>query len=295
MSSQIEMRMRPSKPVPSYVSATGRKAMISTSHPVATEAGLTALRSGGSAVDAYLAAAAVQTVIEPTMTSLGGGLVMSVFDPADGKSRIMAGTCVLPAAEKGELLDDDAYWSGRTITAPGWVCAAHAAWRKWGRLKWNDLWSEALVCARDGFVVDQLLWGTIWEYRNVPGMHAEGRNVWYPEGRLASVGDTVRQPALARTIEQLAEHGPDFFYQGGFARNYVKAAREIGGRITLDDMARTQQAFIERELPVLRLANGGELHTSGLMYALALNLAGVGELGKGGRPSEDPGEFSICS
>ena len=279
--------MRSSRPDPANVSAIGRKAMISTSHPAATEAGLAALRRGGSAVDAYLAAAAVQTVIEPTMTSLGGSLAMTVYEPSVGKSRILAGMCFMPAAEQGGVLDDDAYWSGRTVTAPGWVCGAHAAWKKWGKLKWSDMWSEALSCAHEGFIVDQLLWGTIWEYRNVPGMYAQGRDVWHPGGRLVCVGELLRQPALARTIERLSEQGPDFFYQGEFARHYVETARAAGGHLTLEDMATAQQKAFELELPVLRLINGYELHTNGLMYALALNLASIGGLGKRGLPTED--------
>jgi gamma-glutamyltranspeptidase / glutathione hydrolase len=287
MNRAVETRTRPSRPDPASVSAIARNAMISTSHPLATEAGLTALRGGGSAVDAYLAAAAVQTVVEPTMTSLGGSLAMSVYEPSTRRSRIVAAMCSLPAAEQGGALDDDAYWSGRTVTAPGWVSAAHAAWKKWGKLKWADVWSDALTCARDGFIVDQLLWGTMWEYRTVPGIYAHGRDVWFPGGRLVCVGEPLRQPALARTIEQLAEQGPRFFHQGEFARRYVETARAAGGRLTLDDMAAAQQKTFDVELPVLPLANGYELHTNGLMYALALNLASIGGLGRRGRPSED--------
>lgn len=221
------------------------------------------------------------------MTSLGGSLAITVYEPSVGKSRIVAGMCFKPAAETEGELDDDAYWSGRTVTAPGWVSGAHAAWKRWGKLEWASLWSEALTCARDGFIVDPLLWGTMWEYRNVPGMYAQGREVWHPGGRLVCVGELLRQPALARTIEQLAEQGPDFFYQGEFARCYVDTARAAGGRITLDDMAATQSRALELQLPVLPLANGFELHTNGLMYALALNLAAVGKLGRQGRPTED--------
>ncbi|MEV0389350.1 gamma-glutamyltransferase, partial [Nonomuraea sp. NPDC050643] len=124
---------RPSRPNPAHVAAQGRNGMISTSHPAATQAGLAALRRGGSAVDAYLAAAAVQTVVEPTMTTLAGGLVVTVYDPATGRSRAMAGVGVQPAAEDGDL-DEAARRSGRTVVTPGWVRGAHAAWQEWGRL-----------------------------------------------------------------------------------------------------------------------------------------------------------------
>ncbi|MDT9598729.1 gamma-glutamyltransferase [Sphingosinicella rhizophila] len=279
--------MRPARPDPAYVSATAGKAMISTSHPLATEAGLTALRRGGTAVDAYLAAAAVQTVVEPTMTGLGGGLGIMVFDPATGKSRAVGGMALLPAAENVSTFDDDAFQSGRTATVPAWVSAAHGAWKKWGKLAWSDLWTDALSCARDGFIVDQLLWGTIWEYRNVPGITQAGRDVWYPGGRLVCVGEELRQPALARTIEGVAEQGPDYFYRGDFARHYVDVAQAAGGRLTLDDMASAPDKIIDMDLPELVLANGDALHTSGLLFALALNLASIGNLGKMGRPTED--------
>src|ERR1700722_8933597 len=107
MQSGIESRTRPSRPISENISAVGQKAMISTSHPLATEAGLSALRRGGTAVDAYLAAAAVQTVIEPTMTSLGGGFSMSVYEPSTGRSRLVAGMAGLPATEKVSDFDDD--------------------------------------------------------------------------------------------------------------------------------------------------------------------------------------------
>lgn len=287
MNDMMQARIRPSRPDPASVSATRHKAMISTSHTLATEAGLSVLRRGGSAVEAYIAAAAVQAVIEPTMTGIGGGIGITVFEPSTGKSRVMGAAASLPAAENVAEFDDEAYFSGRTVTAPGWVCGAYAAWKKWGKLKWPELWTDALACARDGFVVDQLLWGTMWEYRRVPGMFAEGRDVWFPGGRLVCVGETLRQPALARTIAQLAEQGADYFYQGEFARRYVDVARGAGGRLTLDDMAAAQGKVIDLELPPLQLANGDELHTSGLMFALALNLASVGNLGKRGRPTED--------
>jgi gamma-glutamyltranspeptidase/glutathione hydrolase len=266
--------------------------MVSTSHPVATEAGLAALRRGGSAVDAYLAAAAVQTVVEPTMTSLAGSLAVTVYEPALGESRIVAGVAGLPAAEDG-VLDEDEYWSGRTAVAPGWVSGAHAAWQKWGKLGWSELFTDALAAAREGFVVDQLLWGTMWEHRTVPGRFPAGREVWCPDGRLVCVGDSLRQPGLARTIEQLAELGPDYFYEGEFAQHYVETARAAGGRITVDDMAATGQAALEATLPRLRVAGGYELHTNGFMYALALSLASIGGLGKRGRPPEDAGSLFL--
>ncbi|MFD1541967.1 gamma-glutamyltransferase [Nonomuraea guangzhouensis] len=265
-----EVPARPSRPDPEHVAATGRRGMISTSHPAATRAGLAALRAGGSAVDAYLAAAAVQTVVEPTMTTLAGGLVVTVYDPATGQSRAMAGVGAPPAAEDGDL-DEAARSSGRTVVTPGWVRGAHAAWQEWGRLAWSELFTDALRAAREGFVVDQLLYGWAFEYRTVAGRFKAGREVWFPDGRMFGVGEVLRQPALARTIEQLAEQGPGYFYEGDFARRYVETARAAGGRITLDDMAAC--SAIDLPLTSLPVAGGYELHTIGPLHALMLSLA----------------------
>ncbi|WP_433512279.1 gamma-glutamyltransferase [Nonomuraea sp. CA-143628] len=265
-----EVPARPSRPDPEHVAATGRRGMISTSHPAATRAGVAALEAGGSAVDAYLAAAAVQTVVEPTMTTLAGTMLISVYDPATGQSRFLSHLGTKPAAEDGDL-DEAARLSGRTVVTPGWVRGAHAAWERWGRLGWAELFGDALRAAREGFVVDQLLWGWAFEYRTVAGRYAAGREVWFPGGRMFGVGEVLRQPALARTIEQLAEQGPDYFYEGEFARRYVETARAAGGRITLDDMAAAE--LVDTPLAPLPVAGGYELHTSGPLYALMLSLA----------------------
>ncbi|MFE0154854.1 gamma-glutamyltransferase [Nonomuraea sp. NPDC059007] len=261
---------RPALPDPEHISATGRHGMISTSHPAATRAGVAALRRGGSAVDAYLAAAAVQTVVEPTMTTLAGTMFISVYDPADGRSRFLGHLGTIPAAEDGDL-DEAARLSGRTVVAPGWPRAAHEAWSRWGRLPWAELFGEARVAAREGFVADELLWGWAFEFRRAAGRFEAGRDIWFPGGRLFRVGEVLRQPALGRTIEQLAEQGPGYIYEGEFARRYVETARRAGGRITLDDMAAS--TVTEGDLTPLPVAGGLELHTSGPLYALLLSLS----------------------
>lgn len=259
--------------------------MITTSHPAATAAGLAALRSCGSAVDAYLAAAAVQTVVEPTMTTLAGSLAVTVWDPATRQSRLVGSAGAQPAAEDGHL-DEVGRASGRTVCPPGWVHGAHAAWQKWGKLPWSDLFGDAIAAAREGFVVDHLLYGWAFEYRTVAGRYQEGRDAWFPDGRMFTPGDLLRQPDLARTLERLADEGPAYFVTGEFAQRYVNTAQAAGGRIDLDDMAAAGP--VEMILPPLPLVSGLELHTNGLLYALMLNVASVGELERRDPAHQDP-------
>ena len=280
-----DVSMRPPTPRPDHVAATATGGMISTSHPAATDAGVAALEAGGTAVDAYVAAAAVQTVVEPTMTTLAGGFAVTVWDAKTRASQLVAGVGGLPAAEDADL-DEAGRLSGRTVVPPGWVHGAHAAWERWGRLPWADVFSHALVAARDGVVVDHLLHGWAFEFRTVAGRYPAGREAFFPEGRMFTHGDLLQQPALARTIEQLAADGPAYFKAGEFARRYVETAREAGGRITLDDMAAAGP--IEMALPSLPLVTGHELQTNGLLFALMLNAAAVGDLGNRGAAHEDP-------
>lgn len=219
--------VRPSRPDPAYVSAHTRTGMISTSHLAATAAGVRALQAGGSAVDAYLAAAVVQTVVEPTMTSLAGTMLVSVFDPATRTSRIVGDMGGLPSEEDGRLQEHER-WSGRMVMRPGWVLASDAASRRWGRLAWAELFTDAIAAARAGFEVDPLVWGWMFEARRVAGMYPPGRDIWFPDGHLVRLGDVLRQPALARTLEQLATQGPAYFYEGEFAQHYVDVAQSAG-------------------------------------------------------------------
>lgn len=274
---------RQARPTAEQLSATAEHGMVSTSHPAATEAGVGALSQGGSAVDAYLAAAAVQVVVEPTMTSLAGTMLMSVLDPATGRSALVSDMGALPEAEDARL-DDDGRWSGRTVMRPGWVRAAHRAWERWGRLPWSDLFAPAITAARDGFEVDALLWAWIFESRMVAGRGPLGRAQWYPEGQLPAPGDTLRLPQLARTLQHLSEEGPGYIYEGDFARRYVEAARAAGGRLTLDDMARGD--VNEVDLTPFPVADGSEIHTCGPLFALLLNMVAVSGVAE--RDLQDP-------
>ena len=172
------------------------------------------------------------------------------------------------------------------MVPPGWVHGAHAAWQRWGRRSWAAAFEHALIAARDGFVVDPLLYGWAFEFRTVAGRYQPGREVWFPDGRMFTPGETLRQPALARTIEALSAEGPSYFGTGGFAQRYVDVARAAGGRITLDDMAAAGP--VDLALPSLPLVSGDELHTNGLLYALMLNVASVGGLEHRAPATEDP-------
>ncbi len=286
---------RPLKPDKSRLRATASRAMVSTSHPYATEAALDALRQGGTAVDAYLTAAITQTVLQPVMTTLGGGLYVTYYDQASNTVAQGGTGFASPAAEDGRLESYD-LTTGRTVMVPGYVASVYAISQRWGKLPWRDLFEPAIRYAREGFTIDHLLWGWTFEYSRWLGRNPEGREIWYPDGHLLSVGDTLRQTKLAITLERLRDEGPGYFYTGAWARNFVDAVRAHGGRMTYEDLAQFKiegdgswfAADGDTPMPVTRgrFRDYEVVAPANAMMVLALNLVEEGDLRRIGHPSE---------
>jgi len=286
--------LKPLMPIPEHIAATGRHGMASSSHPVATEAALWALERGGTAADAYIAAALAQVVLEPTMTTLGGGWWIHYYDAS--KNRLYEGTSAFatPAAA-GDFLSDADTMTGRAVMVPGWVRGADLSHKKWGRLSWAELLEPAIDIAENGLIIDHLLWGWTFEKKGLVGRYPEGREIWFPNGHMLGVGDTLRQPQLAMTLKRLRDEGPDYFYTGQWAKNMVAGVRARGGRITEDDLRNYQPGeFTDGWQPgsgkgiSTTTFRGYEVGPPSLaMYGLGFNLVEAGDLRSRGRPVDN--------
>src|SRR5574337_1684658 len=165
---------KPLEPDPTRLYATAKHAMVSTSHPLATEAAVEALKKGGNAVDAYLMAAIAQTVVEPVLTTLAGVLDISYYETKSGEVFRSGGGFANPKNENDVFRPHD-YSTGRTVMVPGYVAGIHAASKRWGKLSWRELFEPAIYYAKNGFVIDHLLWGLVFEYSRWIGRFPEGR------------------------------------------------------------------------------------------------------------------------
>lgn len=271
------------------VAATAPSAMVSTDHPLATAAGVDMLKRGGSATDAYIAASLVQAVLMPTMTSIAGGLGLNWFDAKSGRTTMVAGDFGTPAAEPGDW-DEAGADSGRTVCAPGWLNGCTAAWQRWGKLQWRELFEHAIAHARDGFEVFPRLSNVMYANRYWMARYPEAQRIWCPDGRVIAAGETLRQVELARTLEQLQDDSElRWFHTGDFAERYVAAALGDGGRITMEDMAaHRDNAKVQNAAPVGTI-RGYEIHAPGArLVALALALAEHGDLRALGTPLDNP-------
>ncbi|MFT3761405.1 MAG: gamma-glutamyltransferase [Pseudoxanthomonas sp.] len=216
-------------------------AIVVSSDPLATRAAIDVLKDGGNACDAILAAAMVQLVTEPHMTSLNGGLSLLYRDAASGEATYLNGNVSAPLAELPGFSGADLY-SGRGVPVPGWWPAFEAARQRWGVCERARLMRDAIEIAREGFPMDPYLYGVMYGRQEGIGVHAQGREVFWPQGHLLTQGEAVVQARVARTLERLRDEGVDY-YQGDYARAFSAECGRDGGVITPEDFRSAQPLF----------------------------------------------------
>ncbi|HTH62629.1 MAG TPA: gamma-glutamyltransferase [Paraburkholderia sp.] len=228
--------------------------VVTTSHPLAAQAGLQMLQSGGNAVDAALAAAAMLTVVEPVSCGFGGDAYAMVWD---GQTlHALNATGAAPRAWTLDYFRDrhgvDA--AGRikqpmrgwdSVTVPGIVSAWAALHQRFGALAWADVLEPAAVVAERGHLVAPAVarkWAEL-----VPVLeHQPGfAQTFMPYGRAPLVGEKVRLPGHADTLRRLGRDGATVFYEGELAERIAAFARQTGGALTLDDLREHRAEWVD--------------------------------------------------
>ena len=215
--------------------------IVATSQPLAAQAGLDALRRGGNAVDAAIAAAAALTVVEPTGCGLGSDGFAILWDGKALHGLNASGRA--PAAWTPERFEgrDAMPWRGwDSVTVPGAVSAWAALSRRFGTLPFADLLAPAIAYARDGFLLSPTIakrWGLDL---GALSAHPGFAETFAPGGAPPRAGEVFRNPDIARTLEEIAATGGESFYRGDLARRIAAAARDQGGAMTEADLAAHQ-------------------------------------------------------
>ena len=222
------------------------QAMVAAANPMAVEAGLEVLRRGGSAVDAAIAVQMVLGVVEPQASGIGGGGFLLHYDSATQAIAVYDGREAAPAGASptmflgadGKPIDlFQAVVSGISVGVPGAIAMLEAAHKEHGKLPWRALFQPAIDRARDGFATPPRL--ASWLQRmptNDPGIRAVYFN---GDGSPKKVGERIVNPALAETMQAIAEQGPRAFYEGDIARAMVEGVhRHVRpGTLSLADLA----------------------------------------------------------
>jgi gamma-glutamyltranspeptidase/glutathione hydrolase len=258
---------------------TAQRGMVAASNPLAAQAGLNILRTGGNAADAAVAAAAVLNVTEPASTGVGGDCFALYFDAQTGRITALNGSGRAPAA----LTLDHPHLRGKTeihehsihaVTVPGTVAGWSDLLARHGSLTLADVLADAIHYARDGFPVAPVF-GASWQraesfLRSCP--HTED---YLPGGAAPKVGQVVRLPGLARTLQRIAEGGATAFYTGETADALVATVQSLGGTLTHDDLKAHRSTWDEpihtdyRGVTIYECPPNGQ----GLAALQALNIA----------------------
>ncbi|MBL8380405.1 MAG: gamma-glutamyltransferase [Burkholderiales bacterium] len=225
---------------PATMAANG---MVACPHSLASQAGVDALRAGGSAVDAAIAASAALAVIYPHMTGVGGDAFWLIYD---ARTRAVS---YLDGGGRGAAAADAQWFRDRgmgeipfrgilpaTLTTPGAVSSWCEAHRAHGRLPFKRDLEAAIGYAREGFPVTARLAGWIDTAAADLKPHAESMAIFMPEGRTPRAGSSLTNPNLARTLTALAEGGHRGFYEGDVARELARFSQEEGGFFTAADL-----------------------------------------------------------
>lgn len=196
------------------------------------------LRKGGNAVDAAVATAFTLAVTYPEAGNIGGGGFMTLF--MNGKPYFLDYRETAPKAasktmfldDKGEVIENLSLVGARAAGVPGTVLGLWDAHERFGKLPWSELLTPAIGYAREGFkVADQQ-----FQYReDAIGLFNGATNFEDYFGSM-SAGATFRQPELAKTLERIADRGPDDFYKGHTADLLVAQMKRDGGLITKQDL-----------------------------------------------------------
>jgi gamma-glutamyltranspeptidase/glutathione hydrolase len=217
--------------------------VVSTSHPVAAQAGLRMLLAGGNAVDAAIATAAAMTVVEPVSNGLGSDAFCILWDGERLHGLNASGRA--PQAWTPDYFErrygaDAAAPPKRgwdSVTVPGAVAGWVALSERFGKLPFADLMQPAIEIAERGYavpVVVQQKWAAAAaELAPLPGF----AEAFLPWGRAPRVGELFRFPAAARTLRLIAQTRGEAYYRGEIAEAAARHAGEHGGAITAADFA----------------------------------------------------------
>ena len=277
------------------------RAMVVAAQPEAADAGLGVLRDGGNAIDAAIAAALVQGVVDPLMSGIGGFGVLHAFDPRTGATLLLDGQGGCPAACTdtmwadrvlgettdgfGFILKDFVNECGhRAVTVPGILAVLAQAHARFGRMPWASLFGRAVALAETGWLVrphnftvftqDERKYGRM-DYGEKLGLTEEGRRIYLrPDGSYRRIGEVIRNPGLADTLRLVAREGAETFYAGDLARRIAADMAAHGGLLTLDDLASFTP---ELQAPIRVAYRGYELATNqppggGIMVAEMLRI-----------------------
>ncbi|XP_053376104.1 glutathione hydrolase 1 proenzyme-like isoform X2 [Mercenaria mercenaria] len=263
-----------------------KHAAVAADSPESSEVGTSIMKDeGGSAVDAAIAAVLCSGVVNAHSCGIGGGAIITYYKRSTGKVYTIIGREQAPAALQPDVFIDDPIskrLGGLSICTPGEILCLYEAWKLGGRLPWKQLFQPAIDLCKKGVTVRTALANAIDEIvkndklclkEKVPDFIHFLTN---PEtGEIYKKGDMMYRPALAKTLETIANDGPDCFYKGNLTDDIIADIREKNGIISKEDLANYTAPIkppISLKLNDDLTIYSPPLPTSGVLYQYMLDL-----------------------
>lgn len=235
-----------------------RNGIVTTSQPLAAQAGLRVLMQGGNAIDAAIAADAALNVTEPMNAGMGGDLFAIVYVAKEGRVHVLDASGTAPSGATRAHLNELGYaydpksprpGSGMpdggilTVTVPGAAWGWDELERRYGTMKLSGVLAPAIDYAKNGFPVSERI-AREWQLPQALPLRGcctqldpDSVATWYVDGKPPAEGEIFRNPRLGRALAMLGERGRDVFYRGEIARAIVAKSKALDGTMTLEDLA----------------------------------------------------------
>jgi len=260
--------------------------LIATSQPMATQAGLEVLKSGGNALDAAVAAVATLCVTEPQSTGIGGDCFILLHEAKTGKLHGLNGSGRAPAKATA---DEYRRRGHRTVpergilsvTVPGAVDAWQTALERFGTRGLDTLLQPAIHYAEDGYAVTPVV-AQFWKRsEKLLADNPDSSRTLLVNGKAPEAGTRHRRPELGAALRRIAKQGKQAFYQGAIAEEVVRASRAAGGLLEMEDFSSHRSEWVD---PISTDYRGLRLfeippNTQGITALMTLNILEQGQLG----------------
>lgn len=240
-----------------------RHGVVTTSQPLAAEAGLEILKHGGNAFDAAVATAAVLNVVEPVSAGLGGDVFMIAWSAKEHRLIALNASGRSPSgATPGHIAVRG--FTGQmpmhmieAVTVPGAVDGWDQILKHAGTMGFKEVLAPAMRIAEEGFAVSERIHNDWVE--GVPNLQADADSMltYLVDGKAPVTYSIFRNPDLAHAFRVLADQGREAFYQGEIAQAIVAKSTALGGTMTLEDLAATHADWVS---PITTRYHGYDLY-----------------------------------
>ena len=271
----------------------GSRGMVATSQPLAAQAGLDVLKSGGNAVDAAVATAAALTVVEPTSNGIGGDAFALVW--THGELHGLNASGPAPMTASADFLRERGYTeipqhSIYSVTVPGIPAAWASLIGRFGKLSMMQALKPAIDYAEDGFPVSPTVAGLWKEAFSLYSKHlkspefTEWFNVFALDKKIPAAGEFWGSPHHAETLREIAKSNAESFYNGELAEKIHEFSQKCGGWLTKDDLASFSPQWVKpvginyRGVDIWEIPPNGQ----GVIALMALNMLKGFDFGKDG-------------